>query len=172
VALMRGFGPGDPNMRGEKLREFFTGLGFSNAHPIISSGNVIFDSNINDTKKLEAKIEKALPGLLGFSRAVIVRSQKQLETLVAKNPYKGVPHSRESYQLVTFFKDKPKSLTSRSDFYDIDNVNALCSTIDTTAAKTPDFMVNLEKQFGKDITSRTWKTVERILTKLEQTRNT
>lgn len=168
---MRGFGPGDPNMRGEKLTEFFTGLGFTNAHPIISSGNVIFDSEIPDGKKLEAKIEKALPDLLGFSRAVIARSQQQLEALAAKDPYKGVAHSRGTYQLVTFFKDKPKPLASKSNFYDVAGVNALCSTVDTTAAKTPDFMVKLEKQFGKDITSRTWKTIQRILAKLEQTKS-
>jgi uncharacterized protein (DUF1697 family) len=173
VALMRGFGPGDPNMRGEKLRGFFSGLGFTNAHPIISSGNVIFDSDVKDPKKLEDKIEKALPSLLGFSRAVIIRSQPQLEALVAKDPYKGVEHSRESNQLVTFFKAKPKSLDSRPDFYGVDGVNALCSTVDATATKTPDFMTKLDKEYGKDqITSRTYKTVQRILAKLEQTKVT
>lgn len=170
VALMRGFGPGNPNMRGKKLQEFFTSLGLTNVHAIISSGNVIFDSNITDTKKLEKVVEEALPDLIGSRRAVIVRSQQQLESLVAQNPYKGIEHSRESYQLVTFFKDKPKSLSSNSDFYDDDGGNALCSTVDTTAAKTPDFMTQLEKQYGKDITSRTWKTVQRIIAKFEQTK--
>ena len=172
VALMRGFGPGDPNMHGDKLREFFTDLGFTNAHPIISSGNVIFDSDINDGKKLEDRIEKALPSLLGFSRTVIVRSQAQLEALVAKDPYEGAAHGRETYQLVTFFKEQPKSLVSRPDFYAVKGVNALCSTIDTAASKTPDFMGNLEKHFGKDITSRTYKTIQRILAKLEQNKKT
>jgi hypothetical protein len=35
--------------------------------------------------------------------------------------------------------------------------------IDLTSAKTPDLMIWLEKKFGKEITTRTWKTVERIL---------
>ena len=40
---------------------------------------------------------------------------------------------------------------------------AICSVIDLTSAKTPDLMAWLEKQFGREITTRTWKTVERIL---------
>ena len=40
---------------------------------------------------------------------------------------------------------------------------ALCSVIDLTSSKTPELMTWLEKQFGKEITTRTWKTVERIL---------
>jgi len=39
----------------------------------------------------------------------------------------------------------------------------ICSVIDLTSAKTPDLMVWLEKKLGKEITTRTWKTVERIL---------
>ena len=30
-----------------------------------------------------------------------------------------------------------------------------------------DFMVKLERQFSKDITSRTWNTIQRILKKME-----
>jgi acyl carrier protein len=45
---------------------------------------------------------------------------------------------------------------------------AICSVIDLTSAKTPDLMLWLEKQFGKEITTRTWKTVERIRNVMEQ----
>src|SRR5687768_10214571 len=40
--------------------------------------------------------------------------------------------------------------------------SAIYSVIDLTGAKTPDLMLWLEKHFGKEITTRTWKTVERI----------
>lgn len=172
VALMRGFGPSDPNMRGDKLREFFTSLGFSNVHAILASGNVIFDSNIGDAKKLEDKIQKALPNLLGFSRAVIVRSQPQLEALAASEPYKDLEHSNKSYLLVTFFKDQPDSSTlTLPNFYGVGGVNALCSSLDNTSTGAQLFMPKLDKQFGKNnITSRTWLTIQRILKKLEQTK--
>jgi hypothetical protein len=40
--------------------------------------------------------------------------------------------------------------------------------IDLTSAKTPDLMRWLEKEFGKEITTRTYKTVQRILKKLDE----
>jgi hypothetical protein len=40
---------------------------------------------------------------------------------------------------------------------------AICSVIDFTSAKTPDLMIWLDKKLGKEITTRRWKTVERIL---------
>jgi uncharacterized protein (DUF1697 family) len=169
VALLRGIGPGNPNMHGSKLKGVLEGLGLKNVQPVISSGNVVFESDSKDIAKLEETIQAEWPKKLGFNSLTIIRSQEQLQALVAKDPYKGVEHSRESYQLVTFFKDEPKDLSSNPDYYDTAGVNALCSTVDTTASKTPDFMVKIDKQFGKDqITSRTWKTIHRILAKFEK----
>ena len=42
----------------------------------------------------------------------------------------------------------------------------ICSVVDLTGSRTPDLMRWLEKLFGKEITTRTWKTVHRILRKL------
>jgi hypothetical protein len=43
--------------------------------------------------------------------------------------------------------------------------DTLFSVIDTTG-KTPDLMSWLEKQYGKEISSRTWKTVNRLLARM------
>ena len=165
VALLRGIGPSNPNMHQKKLEGVLDELGFSNVKAVVSSGNVIFDSPSKDIPKLEAKIEAAWPAKLGFNSSTIVRSHEQLQALVDADPYNGASHSRESYLLVTFFKRPPTGL--KNNYYDVLGVNALCSTIDTTSAKTPDFMAKLDRQFGKgQITSRTWKTIERILQKM------
>lgn len=168
VALLRGIGPANPNMHGSKLKSVLEGLGFSSVRPVISSGNVIFESDSKDTAQLEEKIQKAWPEKLGFNSATIIRSQQQLQALADKDPYKGMVHGRQTYLLVTFFKHQPdKELASLRNFCKEQGVNALCSVLDTTASKTPDFMAKLEKQYGKDITSRTWLTIQRILAKME-----
>lgn len=167
MALLRGIGPSNPNMHGSKLKAVLEDLGFKNVQPVISSGNVVFESGSTDIPKMEDQIQTAWPEKLGFNSMTIVRSQEQLQTLVDIDPYKGAEHSRNSYLLVTFFKMPPAS--SLPNFYTDKGVNALCSIIDTTASKTPDFMVKLEKQFTKDITSRTWLTIQRILTKMDNT---
>ena len=164
VALLRGIGPSNPNMHGGKLAGVLHELGFSNVQSVISSGNVIFESDSDDIAQLEATIQAAWPQKLGFTSMTIVRSQPQLQALVAKDPYKGLVHNRESYLLVTFFKTPPEGLTK--NYYTDLGVNALCSIIDTTVSKTPDFMGKLERRFSKDITSRTWGTIQRILAKM------
>jgi len=174
VALLRGIAPLNPNMRNDKLRGVFEELGFVNVKTVISSGNVIFESPSRASKRLEEIIEKALPEQLGFTSTTIIRSKKQLQQLVDKNPFKGMEHSQKSSLNVTFLKKKtrkdikfPHKVDSRDytllGMYD----GAVCSVIDLTGSKTPDLMLWLEKKFGKEITTRTWKTVERILKVME-----
>jgi len=166
VALLRGIGPSNTNMHQKKLEGVLEELGFSNVKTIISSGNVVFESPLKDIAKLEDKIERAWPAKLGFNSMTIVRSREQLKALVDKKPYGSTEHSRENYLLVTFFKQPIKGI--KGNYQDVLGVNALCSVVDATTSKTPDFMAQLDRQYGKDqITSRTWKTVQRILQKME-----
>ena len=174
VALLRGIAPMNPNMRNDKLRGVFESLGFENVKTVISSGNVIFDSPSRSVKKLEESIETALPEQLGFTSTTILRSQGQLQKLVDEDPFKGMEHSQTSSLNVTFLKKKKQS--SIKFPYQVNDRDytllgmyggAICSVIDLTSAKTPDLMVWLEKQFGKEITTRSWKTVERILKAME-----
>lgn len=152
VALIRGVGPGNPNMHQAKLKEFFESLGFSNVTPVISSGNVVFESNETDEPRLEEKIEKEMPKKLGFERSTIIRSETDLKKLVAKDPYEGIEDKMPNYLLVTFFKDRKPEI---------------CSVLNMNDDKTVNFMAKLEKEHGKEITSRTWKTVNRILKKMD-----
>jgi uncharacterized protein (DUF1697 family) len=165
VALLRGIGPNNPNMHGNKLKPVLEDLGFSNVQTVISSGNVLFESDSINTSEMEKIIEQAWPVKLGFYSTTIIRSKDQLKALSAQDPYKGMTHKRETYLFVTFFKQLPSGL--KDNFYKDLDVNALCTVIDTTEARTPDFMYKLEKQFGKNITSRTWNTIQRIIKKME-----
>jgi uncharacterized protein (DUF1697 family) len=164
VALLRGIGPNNPNMRGAKLKSVIEDLGFSNVQTVISSGNVLFESDSKDIPEMESIIERAWPIKLGFTSTTIIRSQDQLQALSSQEPYKDSLHTKESYLLVTFFKNRPAD--TPTNFYNNMGVNALCNIIDTTILRMPDFMPKLEKQFGKTITSRTWNTVQRILKKM------
>ncbi len=82
-------------------------------------------------------------------------------------------HSNESYLLVTYMK-QPQKLAFDLPYqppgkpYEIiaANDDMLFSVTDNTTGKTTDLMVWLERQFGKEITSRTWNTMQRIHQKL------
>jgi uncharacterized protein (DUF1697 family) len=153
VALIRGIGPGNPNMHSAKLKEYFESLGFEKVKPIISSGNIVFESRKTNTKALEERIERELPKKLGFSRTTIVRTEGQLKELISKNPFDGVVDAKPNYLLVTFFKSGKEELAT---------------VVNLDKSRTPDFMSKLEKEYGHEITSRTWKTVHRILNAMER----
>src|SRR5688572_757649 len=104
VALLRGIGPGNPNMRNEKLRQPFEALGFKNILTVISSGNVLFESDKTDISELEKEIEEAIVLQLGFSSSVVIKSKRQLEKLIKLDPFDGLVHGPNSYLLITFFK--------------------------------------------------------------------
>jgi uncharacterized protein (DUF1697 family) len=86
VALLRGIGPMNPNMRPAKLKWTFEKMGFKSVQTVIASGNVVFDSASDNIITLENKIEMALPKLLDFSSTTIIRSKEATKKLVKKNP--------------------------------------------------------------------------------------
>jgi uncharacterized protein (DUF1697 family) len=175
AAMVRGVGPENPNMRGAKLQWAFEQMGFTNVRPFLTSGNVLFESDITDTNRLEAMAEEALPRLLDFSRDVFVRSQADLQAIVDADPFKGLVHENagKTYLTVTFFKQAPADLpplpfTPEGKSFELAAMvdGALCCVVDLTTGKTPDLMAWLERRFGKAITTRTYNTVTRMIQKL------
>jgi uncharacterized protein (DUF1697 family) len=173
AVFVRGIGPGDPQKTNEKLRSVLTDLGFSNVASVISSGNLIFESDEANPQKLEDMIEAAWPKLLGFQATTIVRSQAQLQKIIDADPFDGSPHAPHSYLLTTFMK-RPAKPSFSMPFYPpgkpyrvVGYTDGVLFTItDNTVVKTTDLMTWLEKQFGKDITSRTPLTIQRILKRM------
>ena len=173
VAFLRGIGPTNPNMRNEKLREAFEQLGYQHVRSVISSGNIIFDAPMASTAKLEETIEQQLQSVLQIPGRTIIRSQAELQALVQRQPFGNQQHSPKQYLTVTFLKDRnadiPLLLPKDNDAKRFGvrgadtRVSAVFCVTDTTANKTPNLMVWLEKQLGKDITTRTWKTIERVV---------
>lgn len=151
VALLRGIMPMNPNMRNAKICAVFEGLGFKNVKAVIASGNIIFETTSKSIPNLESKIEKALEAQLGFFSTTIVRSKEELKTLVKKNPFKGVKDEKPNYLVVSFLKE---------------DRGEIATVLNLDKGSTPDFMRDIEKKYNKQVTTRTWKTVGRILAKM------
>lgn len=174
VALLRGIGPINPNMRNDKIKRVFEGLGFEDVRTVLSTGNVLFESSRSAVRQLESDIENALQNELGFYSTTIIRTRQALERLVRKNPFGDRSYSQKTNLNVTFVKRVPRASWTfpyRPDgkSYEILGVYGqdVCSVVDLTGSKTPDLMARLEKEFGKDITTRSWNTVQKIIRKWE-----
>lgn len=102
-------------MKGAKLAEAFESCGFNNVRSFLGSGNVLFESDITYTDKLETMAEAALPRVLGFEREVFIRSAADLQRIVAATPFGDLKHenSGKTYLTVTFFKDRHPNVDTR-----------------------------------------------------------
>lgn len=176
AALLRGIGPSNPNMRNDKLRGVLEGLGMQRVSSVLASGNLVFATDEDDVAALEARIQQGLQATLGIAGGTIVREHGELRALLDRDPFAGLTHGRGTYLTATFLKDRagtPVRLPEEPDpltrvvGYDA-AARAFLAVIDnSTPGQTPDFMSWLERTYGKDITTRTWLTVQRIVAKLE-----
>ena len=177
VAMLRGIGPGNPNMTKEKFKAFFESLGFTSIQVVLASGNIVFEDFSGDANALAVRIEAALPKVLGFQRSVIIRSQANLRSIIEADPFAGIEqaHNKAKYLLITFFRQPPAvspqlPYTPENKPYTLLGSFDGCvfGVVDISLGKTPDYMAWLEKQFGKDITSRTPQTIRRILAVMDK----
>lgn len=170
--MLRGIGPGNPNMRNEHLRRVSVGVGLDDVSTVISSGNVVFATDTKDIPALEQRLEEAWRKELGFESTTIIRTRADLERLIALEPFGDLEHGRETYLLVTFAKHqglrRVEMPAPEERGFEIAAVTdrELFTVTDTERQKTPDVMLWAERLIGKEITSRTWLTVERILKKM------
>lgn len=175
AAFLRGIGPGDPRKSNESLRRVFENLGFDNVRSFISSGNILFESADADTTRLEGLIEAGFRDQLAIEVPAFVRSRTEIEGFLAKKTFGQLQHGKNSYLTVTLLRAASRkqgialadknSDSLRVVSYDV-GFRAVCAVTDTTASKSADFMVWLERELGKDITTRTHNTLERLFRNL------
>lgn len=147
-------------------------MGLENVQTVIASGNILFNTDA-DPSSLESELEARWKRELGFESTTIVRSREDLYELLEWQPFGDLEHGPKTYLLVTFSRQPLKvefELPCRPPGKDFTIAGAtsreISSISDTTAGRTPDVMSWLEKQFGKEITSRTWLTTTRILDRM------
>lgn len=168
VAFLRGINSGkNPMIKMEVLRKAFEELGFENVKTVISSGNVIFETANIDTDALELEIESNLPDKIGFKSSAFVYKSDELQQLIEKNPFSNIELSSQVKPYVTFIKNGmriPLSLPYEGDGFTIlENFHGMvCSTVDFSKSNSPALMKVLDKELGKENTTRSWKTVEKV----------
>jgi uncharacterized protein (DUF1697 family) len=121
---------------------------------------------------LEQEIEKTFLKNFGFTTVVIIRKKDDIQKLVDAKPFQSTKASDNSVPNITFLKSKPQKKTFSSypvsgKGYTILRIldGAVCSVVDLSDGTTPNLMKVLEDAFGKNITTRSWKTVQKVLAK-------
>ena len=176
AALLRGIAPSGTNMTNDKLRGVFERLGFEEVASVLASGNIVFRSELTDVLTLEQRIEDSLVADLGLSSRTIVRDHRVLRAFVDSEPFHGLTHGNDTYLTASFLKNRasaPSVLPARLDpgthlvGYDTAAGAVLAITDNNAPDRARGFMDWLDASFGKDVTTRSWLTVQRVVRKLE-----
>ena len=105
IALLRGINVGGNTMiRMDVLKAEFEELGFKNVASYINSGNLAFDTPKSAEAKLVEKIENSVEKLTDRRVDVMVREQKDIDRVIAANPFHGQYDSHKEMH-VLFLKD-------------------------------------------------------------------
>jgi uncharacterized protein (DUF1697 family) len=164
AALLRGVSP--MNCRMPELKSAFEAAGFTGVKTLLSSGNVVFEARASSLAAIEKKIEAAMQKHLGRSFLTIVRPIDVLAAMIASDPYKGVRLASDSKRIVTFLRNPPKTKPTlpieRDGARILRHEGDAVFSVYAPTPKGPVFMTLIEKAFGKEQTTRTWQTIERI----------
>ncbi|MCQ2470563.1 MAG: DUF1697 domain-containing protein [Clostridia bacterium] len=87
VAFLRGINiSGKNKVPMAELKTCFEKLGFSSVSTYLNSGNVSFDSDVDDVKKIRANIEKIISDSFGFTVPVFVAEKESVAELLCNAP--------------------------------------------------------------------------------------
>ncbi len=148
-----------------KLREVLMKAKFSNVRTYIQSGNALVDTNLTKTA-VEVKIHGLIKTYIGADLIIIVKTGRQLQTIVDNNPIKRRDMARVFY---TLFSNKPtkKSMEDlQNDFTPKDLViknNVAYSFMPKRPAQTKLNNNFLEKKLGVSATTRNINTMTRLI---------
>jgi uncharacterized protein (DUF1697 family) len=164
AAFLRGVSP--MNLKMPALKAALEAAGFSDVKTLLSSGNAVFAGRRAADVALEKKIEAALEKHVGKKFGTIVRSIEELQALLDADPYQEFRLPAGSKRVVTFLRAKPEGKLELPPALDgariwaVRGRDALSSYV--RSDKGPVFMTLIEKTFGKDVTTRTWETVQKV----------
>ncbi len=178
VALLRAINVGGHNVKMDRLRELFVSLGFANVQTFIASGNVIFDSEAEDARTLQRRIEDHLRESLGYEVATFVRSASELADISRHRPSRHRPFGPSDLDAggnslyIAFLPDSPSTeaeqrlMAYRNEVDDFAvrgrEVYWLCRKKISESAFSGAL---LEKTLGVPATIRNATTVERLVAK-------
>jgi len=164
VAFLRGVSPMNAKM--PELKRCFEQAGFGNVKTVLASGNVVFDNaRAAAPAALQRKVEAAMTEHLGRSFSTIVRPQLELIALLEADPFAAHKLPKDAKRVVTFLREPyagklklPVEL-EKARILAVQGAEVLTAYLPQPG--NPVFMRLIEKTFGKDVTTRTWETVQK-----------
>lgn len=110
IAFLRGINVGgNRKIPMADLRAFATKLGLENVQTLLQSGNLVFTSPSRSSAALEKTLEAAAAKHFKIGIDFMVRSAKELNEIIARNPMPDQAKNDPSHLLIMFLKAPAKA---------------------------------------------------------------
>ena len=115
IAMLRGINvSGHKLIKMDQLRASFQALGFRNVRTYVQSGNVIFEAGNDPVASLSEKIVKRILREFGFPVPALLRTAKEMERIVGKNPFLKKAAIDDSKLHITFLSEAAPKTAEKS----------------------------------------------------------
>lgn len=114
VAFLRAINVGGHTVKMDALRSLFEAMKCKHVETVVASGNVIFESSVQDDMALARKIESHLLRGLGYEVRTFIRTPAELSIIATSEPFpdpRGEATGRAVH--VAFLKEPPATDASR-----------------------------------------------------------
>ena len=174
VAFLRGINVGGHHkLPMVQLKQELQQLGCTNVITVLNSGNIIFTATTQPTTTLAQQIADHLKRIYHFDVPTIVFTIDELTALIDLEPFKNVTLTKSIRRYVSLLQKNvqssleiPWQSADASFAILLKTDRAIFSVLDLSEEKTPKAMEQLEREYGTEITTRNWNTIERIEKKL------
>jgi uncharacterized protein (DUF1697 family) len=170
VALLRGI-----NVGGHKkvamadLRDLLTHLGFRDARSLLQSGNLVFRGDSRARALLERRLETEAAKRLALHTHFMVRTAKEWQSVIARNPFPEEAERDPGHLLVLFLKAAPssaavKALQSAITGPEVVRADGTHAYVTYPAGIGRSRLTNavIEAKLGTRATGRNWNTVLKL----------
>jgi|SRR5579859_342994 len=155
------------NCKMAALQAAFEAAGFAGVKTVLGSGNVVFEARGSSEAALERQAEAAMHQELGRVFMPIVRPIEQLRKILTSDPYRPFKVSPKAKRIVTFLRGRPnQKITLPVERHGARILAMRDGEIFSAYLPTPKgpvFMTLIDKTFGKDLTTRTWDTLLKVV---------
>jgi uncharacterized protein (DUF1697 family) len=170
IALLRGINVGGNKMVAmAALRGLCEKLGFEHPQTLLQSGNLVFRCTEPKGEALEERLEREIEKRLKVQCSVLVRTVKEWDAIIERNPFEDAARTDPSHLLVYCLKTKAVSGAEEAlraaitgpEQIKVDGRHAYVwySTGVGTSKVTPGLV---EKKLGTIATGRNWNTVQKL----------
>ncbi|WP_238650888.1 DUF1697 domain-containing protein [Paenibacillus piscarius] len=170
IAWLRGINVGGNKViRMQELKSTLGTLPFRNVRTYIQSGNVVFESEALTGDGLAERISGKIQETFGFEVPVMIRSLKELEAVIAGNPFPLSEPEDFKRLYVSFLAAEPagealEKLRPYENGADQVRVTGreMYTLYETSISNSPLFKVPFDKLLGTALTVRNWNTLGKV----------